>query len=184
MSTTGARETITLSVGDTIIPRFTVKTDSVLAVVNTPAGQRIVAKACGSSFVFLRTWRGSTQLSADTVTANVPCPVDSSKVATVELFNRFGTDSTGKVVGFWDDSMKVGKTRCIYVVAKDLRGRSVTGKARTLTSSDTTVAKFNVDSVITPGPGIPVGACPDTTVDPDALFRNQLRPPPIQLRTA
>jgi len=184
LQTTGARETITLAVGDTITPRHTVKTDSILEVVSTPAGQRIVAKRCGSSFIYLRTWRGLTQLSADTITAIVPCPVDSTKTASVQLFNRFGSDSSGKVIGFWDDSMSVGKSRCVYVVARNAFGKILTGKVPTMSSSDTLVAKFHVDSIPEGGPGIPLGVCPDTTIDPGELFRGQVSPPPFQTRSA
>lgn len=65
----GVRETITVNVGDSIIPRFTVSTDSVLKV----SGSSIVARKCGTSAIYLRTWRKTVQLSADTVNVNVIC---------------------------------------------------------------------------------------------------------------
>lgn len=65
----GARETITVGLGDTITPKFSILTDTTLGVVGT----RIVAKRCGVGMVFLRNWKGGTQLSADTVTVNVLC---------------------------------------------------------------------------------------------------------------
>lgn len=64
------RETITVNVGDTLVPRFTVSTDSVLKV----SGSSIVARSCGKSMIYLRTWRKSAQVSADTVNVNVVCP--------------------------------------------------------------------------------------------------------------
>jgi hypothetical protein len=85
--THGAHEAITVSVGDSIIPRFTVRTDSVLAVVGT----KIVAKRCGDSFIYLRSWRGPVQLSADTIAVAVSCsavpvpPTDTPKVASIEV---------------------------------------------------------------------------------------------------
>jgi hypothetical protein len=67
--TAGVHETITIAVGDSITPRFSVRTDSVLTVV----GSRIVARRCGQSAIYLRTWRGAVALSADTITATVAC---------------------------------------------------------------------------------------------------------------
>lgn len=169
-----ARETITVAVGDTIQPRFSIRTDSVLAVVGT----KIVARHCGQSAIYYRSWRGlTTALSADTVTVNVPCVADPNKTASVELFNRFGRDSTGLVVGRWVDSMTVGQTFCVYVVTKNSAGKILTGKRPTLSSSDTLIAKFGADSVQTTGPGIPLGACPDTTINPTDLWRGQMAPP-------
>lgn len=70
---TGVYDTITVSIEDTITPRHTVKTDSILAVVSTPSGQRIVAKKCGLSYVFFRAWIGAMPLTADTNVVRVPC---------------------------------------------------------------------------------------------------------------
>lgn len=76
LQTTRLHEPIIVPLGDTIIPRHSVKTDTVLTVVNTPQGQRIVAQRCGTSFVFLRIWSTGAlpqQRSADTVPTITPC---------------------------------------------------------------------------------------------------------------
>ena len=77
--TNGAHESIVLSVGDTIQPRFSIRTDSVLAVV----GSRIAVHGCGTGFVFFRNWKGPAQISADSVQVSVPCP--SASVASVQI---------------------------------------------------------------------------------------------------
>jgi hypothetical protein len=146
--TSGARESITVALGDTIQPRFSVKTDSVLKVV----GSKIVAAKCGDSFIYLRNWKGTTQLSADTVAVHVLCPTQDTTIATLQLFTRF-VSMGGKLVGIMDSSFRVGQSRCIYAVAKNAAGEVLTGKPVTFTSSNT--------NVVTIGPG-----CPDTTVSP------------------
>jgi hypothetical protein len=80
--THGAHEAITVAVGDSLVPRFSVRTDSVLRVV----GSNIVVSKCGTSNIFLRTWKGSVQTSADTVDVTAPCAVPSSPtVASVDV---------------------------------------------------------------------------------------------------
>lgn len=69
LSSSGAREAITISIGDTLQPRFSIRTDTVLRVT----GSRIAAVACGTSAIFLRTTLGSVVVSADTVDVTVPC---------------------------------------------------------------------------------------------------------------
>jgi hypothetical protein len=71
LTSSGARENITLTVGDSVNPRFSIKTDTVLAAIGNST---IVARHCGTSSIFLRVWRGVKQLSADTITATVTCP--------------------------------------------------------------------------------------------------------------
>lgn len=73
---TGAHESITLAIGDTIVPRFSIRTDSVL---RAPGGGNIVVRACGQSAIYLRTYKGPLQRSADTVDVTVPCapPADT-----------------------------------------------------------------------------------------------------------
>ena len=73
----GARESITLALTDTVTPRFSVKTDTVLGVV----GNSIVPRHCGTGSIYLRVWHGTTQLSADTVTAVVSCALPPDTLA-------------------------------------------------------------------------------------------------------
>lgn len=70
-----AHEAITVQLGDTIMPRFSIRTDTVLAVVGT----NVVAKRCGTGRIFLRTTRAARTLSADTITVSVEC------IATLEV---------------------------------------------------------------------------------------------------
>jgi hypothetical protein len=70
LSAPAARESITVALGDTIQPRFFIRTDTVLKVV----GNRIVASKCSNSFIYLRTYKGTAQLSADTISVTVTCP--------------------------------------------------------------------------------------------------------------
>lgn len=81
VATHGAHESIQVAVGDTIAPRFSIRTDSILKV----AGTSIVANRCGSSFIFLRTWKGVGQLSADTVAVDVVCTPSLSTVASITV---------------------------------------------------------------------------------------------------
>lgn len=97
--TSGAHEAISMVLGDSIQPRFSVKTDTVLKVV----GQKIVAAKCGNSFIFLRTFRGALQVTADTIAVSVPCaavpdttsPPDTT-VESVEELCLFPVDSAVK----------------------------------------------------------------------------------------
>lgn len=79
-TTNGARETITLGVGDTVSPFFSTKTDSVLEV----RGNLIIPKRCGVGQVFLRLGKGTVfnQVSADTITVRVTRCLDSAIVVT------------------------------------------------------------------------------------------------------
>lgn len=62
-----ARQSLTVNMGDTITPRFTVRTDSVLEIV----GPNIFPRHCGTGRIFLQTLRGSRVVIADTVTVTV-----------------------------------------------------------------------------------------------------------------
>lgn len=74
--TSGAHESIVMAIGDSLTPRFSVKTDTVLKVV----GNKIVANKCGKSFIFLRNFHGAVQLTADTVDVQVCGDVTPPKV--------------------------------------------------------------------------------------------------------
>lgn len=75
---TGTHEAVTLAVGDTLQPRFSIRTDTILRVT----GSRIAVVACGQSNIFLRTWKGTRQVSADTIDVTVPC---ASKIALMSV---------------------------------------------------------------------------------------------------
>jgi hypothetical protein len=81
LMSSGARESIAIARGDSLQIRFSIKTDTVLKVV----GSKVVAAACGSSFLYLRTWRGLEQLSADTVSVTVQCAPSRDSVASVDV---------------------------------------------------------------------------------------------------
>lgn len=75
----GTHESITLAVGDTLVPRFSIKTDSVL---RAPGSGRIVVSKCGQSAIYLRNYQGLVQRSADTVDVTVSC---APAVASVDV---------------------------------------------------------------------------------------------------
>lgn len=88
----GAHESLTLAIGDTITPRFSIATDSVL---KAPGGGIVVVRACGTSKIFLRNYQRQTQRTADTVDVTVPCAVKDTAVATVGVCIANG-DSAAK----------------------------------------------------------------------------------------
>jgi hypothetical protein len=150
-----AREAISVNVGDTVVPRFSIQTDTVLKVV----GSSIVVRHCGSSFIYLRTWRKTTQLSADTVSVNAPCAASGmdTTVRTVSVYGAITRNADGSLSMDSTFHMIVGDTlkTCLHVVARNKEGQALTGLPANLRITDTTLAKF-----------IPGGTCPDTTVDP------------------
>lgn len=79
--TSGAHEAITFALGDSIQPRFFVRTDTVLKVV----GNQIVAAKCGPSMIFLRTYHKGAQLTADSIAVNVPCAATPRDTTVVPL---------------------------------------------------------------------------------------------------
>ena len=105
---TGVHESIVLAIGDTITPRFSVTTDTVLRV----SGSNVIAAHCGSSHIYLRTWQHIIQRSADTVDVSIPCaesPVpDTRTVASVEIC-FMPTDSATKYHLSADTSMDRAK---------------------------------------------------------------------------
>lgn len=101
-ATSGAHEAITIAIGDTLTPRFSVKTDTVLRVV----GASIVAARCGTSNIFLRNWQGTTQRSADTVDVTIPCapPADTlTPVASVDVC--FANPDSAAAYGIHGDTL-------------------------------------------------------------------------------
>ena len=156
----GARETITAHVGDTITPRFSILTDSILRV----SGTSIVVRACGTSRIFLRTWQRAAPLTADTVTVTVPCasPYVDTVTATVSIYGAITRGANGALLidSTSFKSLKVGDTlsTCLSVVARNAAGQVLTGKPAHLISLDTTVIRL-----------VGQAACPDTTVDPSLI---------------
>ena len=67
VASNGARESIAVVVGDTITPRFAVRTDTVLRVVGT----KILAAKCGQGMIYLRTAKLGNYISADSITVDV-----------------------------------------------------------------------------------------------------------------
>jgi len=81
----GAHEAIRIAKGDTVSVKFSIKTDTVLKALG---GARIVGRSCGNSFVYLRIWHGTVQISADSVATEVSCgtvPVDTIKPDTTPV---------------------------------------------------------------------------------------------------
>ncbi len=68
-SSVGVHEVLEAVQGDTITPNLAVRNSGVLGIV----GLRVVAKKCGGSFIYLRTYNKAVMLTADTVAVTVPC---------------------------------------------------------------------------------------------------------------
>jgi len=169
-TTHGARESISMNVGDTIIPRFSIKTDSLLG---TSEG-KIFAKACGTSYIYLRTIKGVIeQVTADTIDVNIPCQLDTTAIKSMVLVNRFVTGPDG-IVGVWDDLMSVGESRCVFVIQKNALDHVVTGAPFTLEVDDTTIAKVgtpdSLKATLMPPNLVEPSTCPDTTIDPNQMI--------------
>ena len=79
--TSGAHEEIVVALGDSLTPRFSVKTDSILKV----AGNRIVGNRCGESFIFLRLYKGAFQVTADSIKTRVCGDITPPKVDIVTV---------------------------------------------------------------------------------------------------
>ena len=150
------RETITINKGDTIQPKYSISTDTVLQAI---PGAKIVARGCGFSHAFLRLWHGNTILSSDTVNVFVSCPAPDTVPTRVDVFNHFQLVGDS-IVGVKDTMLAVGQTRCVYVVALNKSNVPLTGKAFSLHSGDSSVVRI--------GGTLPDSAapCPDTTVSP------------------
>jgi len=70
-SVVGVHEVLEAAVHDTITPNLAVRNSGILGIV----GQRVVAKKCGGSFIYLRTYDNKNVMrTADTVAVTVPCP--------------------------------------------------------------------------------------------------------------
>ncbi|MDE2022291.1 MAG: hypothetical protein KGI71_05275, partial [Patescibacteria group bacterium] len=141
-------EGVTVRVGDTLRPYYSVQTDSVLTVA---PGVAIAAK-CGTSKVYLRLLLHGQRVTNDTVLVNVTgCPAPAPVLTTLTLY-KLVNDTLYAVTG---DTIPVAATACYVGVGKTASGQIVTGQPVHLATSDSTVARVGV-----------IGACPDTTVDP------------------
>lgn len=69
LSSNKTRESVIIQLGDTLAPRFSVRTDSVLKVVGT----RIVGAKCGDGVLYLRTQQRTTYVTGDTINIHVAC---------------------------------------------------------------------------------------------------------------
>ena len=153
---------IPIKTGDTLFFHFSVWSDTVskIKVVNTT---NVVASGCGLSYFIVRSYKRAGRDSILTGVSWAPLLAAATScdtaVASLSLFDGLKLDSLGNVVGTTSSTMQQGTTRCIYVEARSLGGRVLTGKPFTLHSSDTTVVAL--------GGTLPAGAppCPDTTVN-------------------
>lgn len=141
-------EGVTVHVGDTLRPYYSVQTDSVLTVA---PGVAIAAK-CGTSKVYLRLLLHGQRVTNDTVLVNVTgCPAPAPVLSTLTVY-KLVNDTLHPVAA---DSIVAGTSVCYVGVGKTASGQIVTGQPVHLATSDSTVASVGVGS-----------ACPDTTVDP------------------
>lgn len=160
-----AREVVSLRIGDTLSPRYAVRTDTVLGV----GPGVVVAKKCGASKVFLRLWRGNTAISNDTVDVTV------TGCSTVTSPPGLPLETANDVVALWVrdagglltpwPSGSPGLVRpvntpsfCVYLTRRNPSGQYITGRPVTLAINDPEVASISASAV-----------CPDTTINPALL---------------
>lgn len=112
---------ITMARGETLVPRFSVRTDTVLGV----APSKVIAKGCGPSVIYLRLWRGNAMVAADTVNVLVPCSTTTTPPATagatIQVCLHPDPDSVAKYHAKGDTSIDPKLIPCLDSVPQPVR---------------------------------------------------------------
>lgn len=160
--TNGAHEVIRVVDDDSIRWQFSILSDSTLR--RTGPNTFKCTKWPADSRTFARAYVGNSTVAVSGDTIDVQCRSSAdSAVKTIDIYTGFRRDSLGNPVGVVDTLHNDGSTICLYVVGRNAKGRPITGRKFTLSSSDSTIVKV-----------MDWSACPDTTIDPETFLQQKI----------